>query len=172
MCCQMVPASLNNKHPPHTAWSRSCSLPASTTLSMYWALLVCSSPAGDTPCLHFSGLAVPQNREPLFLPSLFHVLHPLLVFALLSSKLSKRHLFICALAKENTRVSEGTPPGTFTEVEGNFPPVYGVSPCGVSFWNSHGPHISSKRFSCITYYSTAFTGHGMLRNSKTNKKQG
>jgi len=125
MCLQMVLASLNNKHLPCMAQSRSCSLPSSTTLSKHWAPLVHSPTVQGAPSLCFSGLAVPKSMAPLFLPFLSHVLHLSPVVALLSSKPSKRHLFICALAKDNTRVSEGMPRKTFLEVDGNFPPALG-----------------------------------------------
>lgn len=163
----MVPASLNNKHLPATTQRRSRSLAAATTLSKYRVPLGYSS----TLLLWFSsthnhGASLPSF---CFLPTFF-IFWP--VASLLSSELSRGPLFLCVLAKDNTRVSEGMPPRTLLEVDGNFPPIHGVSHCGVSFWNSHGLHLFSKCFSYITYYSTAITDHKMLRNSKTNKKWG
>lgn len=133
MGLQMVPASSNNKYPPRMAWSRSCSLPASMTLSKYWAPLRYSPTVGGAPSLHFSGLAVPKSMAPLFLPFLSHSLHVSPVVALLSSKLSKQHLFVCASAKDSTRVSEGMPPGTFLELDGNFCPFMGWATVGSLF---------------------------------------
>lgn len=129
------------------------------TSSFHYPLRTLSSISAQSNCwgctsLRFSGLAVPKSMAPLFLPFLSHVLHLSSVVALLASKPSKWHLFICALVKDNTRVSEGMPRKTFLEVDGNFPPALGW----VTVGSLSGTHMdltspqSASLASCIIHW--------------------
>ena len=117
--------------------------------------------------LHFSGLAGPKSMAPLFLPFLSHILHVSPVVALLSSKLSKQHLFVCASAKDNTRVSEGMPPGTFLELDGNFCPVMGRATVGSLFGTY--TDLTSPRSASLT--SRTIPQHSLTTRCKGIQRQ-